>query len=185
VAGLLDPVSRSAPHGLHVRLTAPDEAETVLTVPIAPGLVVPVGVAEANRVGLGEAVELEPTAGSLALDGEREIELGPSDEVEVRLDPEGPLTIDVGAVMREAARAAEWRAVTSFGFPDIRPILRGYAPAPTRSAAQTPMRAHRRRRDARLNTSLRYRPEGLSPIAPHVLAVGLRLFPACWRLTAR
>jgi predicted polyphosphate/ATP-dependent NAD kinase len=104
VAGLLDPVPRSAPHGLHVGLTAPEEAETVLTVPLAPGLVVPVGVAEANRVGPGEAVELEPTAGSLALDGEREIELGLSDEVEVRLDPEGPLTIDVGAVMREAAR---------------------------------------------------------------------------------
>lgn len=104
VAGLLDPVPRTAKHGLHVRLTAPEEAETVLTVPLAPGLVVPVGVAESRRIELGETVELEPTVGSLALDGEREIELAPKDRVEVRLDPEGPLTIDVGAVMREAAR---------------------------------------------------------------------------------
>jgi hypothetical protein len=104
VAGLLDPTPRSAPYGLHLRLTDPREAETVLTVPLAPGLVVPVGVAESRRIELGETVELEPTVGSLALDGEREIELAPKDRVEVRLDPEGPLTIDVGAVMREAAR---------------------------------------------------------------------------------
>src|SRR3712207_9388885 len=34
VAGLLDPVPRTAKHGLHVRLTAPEEAETALTVPL-------------------------------------------------------------------------------------------------------------------------------------------------------
>jgi predicted polyphosphate/ATP-dependent NAD kinase len=104
VAGLLDPVLRSAPHGLHVRLADPDEAETVLTVPLVPGLVVPVGVASAERIEPGEPVPLEPIAGSLALDGEREMELGSGDEVEVRLDSRGPLTIDVAEVMREAAR---------------------------------------------------------------------------------
>jgi predicted polyphosphate/ATP-dependent NAD kinase len=104
VAGLLDPIPRSAPHGLHVKLTDPNDAGTVLTVPLVPGLVVPVGVASSERVEPGETVRLEPTAGSLALDGEREIELGPDDEVEVRLDPYGPLTIDVSETMREAAR---------------------------------------------------------------------------------
>ena len=57
-----------------------------------------------NRVEPGEMVELTPRVGSIALDGEREIEIGPDDEVEVRLDLNGPLTIDVGAAMREAAR---------------------------------------------------------------------------------
>lgn len=104
VAGLLDPVSRSAPYGLRVRLTAPENADLVLAVPLSPGLVVPVGVAEHHRLEPGEPVELEPFAGSLALDGEREIELGPRDDVEVRLDLDGPTTIDVGAAMREAAR---------------------------------------------------------------------------------
>lgn len=103
IAGLLDPTGRDAPHGLHLRLAPPEEAATVLTVPLAPGLVVPVGVAEINRLAPGEVVELAPGGGSVALDGEREIELGPDDRVEVRLDPHGPLTIDVGAVMREAA----------------------------------------------------------------------------------
>jgi predicted polyphosphate/ATP-dependent NAD kinase len=104
IAGLLEPTGRDAPHGLHVRLIPPDEARIVLTVPLAPGLVVPVGVEEVNRVEPGEAVALSPGAGSIALDGEREIEVGPSDEVEVRLGPDGPLTIDVGEAMRQAAR---------------------------------------------------------------------------------
>jgi predicted polyphosphate/ATP-dependent NAD kinase len=104
IAGLLDPTGRDAPHGLHVRLAPPENASTVLTVPLAPGLVVPIGVEEVSRVEPGDTVELTPGAGSVALDGEREIELGPDDRVEVMLDPDGPLTIDVGAVMRDAAR---------------------------------------------------------------------------------
>jgi predicted polyphosphate/ATP-dependent NAD kinase len=104
VAGLLDPTPRTANYGLHVRLTDPAEAEVVVTVPLAPGLVVPVGVAGHRRIEPGETVCLEPASGSVALDGEREIEIGPDDRVEVRLDPDGPLTIDVSEVMREAAR---------------------------------------------------------------------------------
>ncbi|HEX2729801.1 MAG TPA: NAD(+)/NADH kinase [Rubrobacteraceae bacterium] len=103
IAGLLDPTSRDAPHGLHIRLAPPEDADTVLTVPLAPGLVVPVGVEKVTRIEPGEAVELTSGVGSVALDGEREIEIGAADEVEVRLDPDGPLTIDVSAAMREAA----------------------------------------------------------------------------------
>ena len=94
IAGLLDPSGRDAPHGLHV---PPDRARTVLDVPLVPGLVVPVGVEETSRVEPGDAVRLTPGAGSVALDGEREIELRP------QLDTNGPLTVDVGAAMREAA----------------------------------------------------------------------------------
>jgi len=104
VAGLLEPIPRSASYGLHIWLTAPEEAETVLTVPLAPGLLVPVGVAATRRIEPGEIVSMASTSGSLALDGEREIELGPDDQVEVRLDANGPLTIDVEEVMQEAAR---------------------------------------------------------------------------------
>ena len=104
IAGLLDPTPRDAPHGLHIRLCPPENAETVLTVPLAPGLVVPVGVEEFRRIAPGEKIELEQRTGSVALDGEREIEVGLRDQVEVRLDTEGPLTIDIGAAMREAAR---------------------------------------------------------------------------------
>jgi predicted polyphosphate/ATP-dependent NAD kinase len=104
VAGLLAPISRSAGYGLHLRLTDPEEADTVLSVPLAPGLVVPVGVAEMKRIEPGEVVRTIPTSGSLALDGEREIELGSDNQVEVRLDTEGPLTIGVEEVMQKAAQ---------------------------------------------------------------------------------
>ena len=104
VAGLLGPIPRSAEHGLYVKLTDPKDAEIVLTVPLAPGLVTPVGIAEYRRLEPGEEVELETVSGSVALDGEREIEVGPDDRVEVRLDADGPLTIGVEEAMREAAR---------------------------------------------------------------------------------
>jgi predicted polyphosphate/ATP-dependent NAD kinase len=104
VAGLLDPISRHAHHGLYLRLTEPGDAALVLNVPLAPGLVVPIGVAESTRMEPGSAVPVKPGSGSIALDGEREIERGPEDRVEVSLATEGPLTIDIGEVMSLAAR---------------------------------------------------------------------------------
>jgi predicted polyphosphate/ATP-dependent NAD kinase len=104
VAGLLDTVPRHAPHGLHVRLADPDDAPRVLKIPLAPGLVARVGVTAARRLLPEEAVAVAARDGSIALDGERELELRPGQRVEVRLNERGPLTIDIDAVMAEAAR---------------------------------------------------------------------------------
>jgi predicted polyphosphate/ATP-dependent NAD kinase len=104
VAGLLDPIPRHARHGLHLRLTKPKDADLVINVPLAPGLIMPVGVVESRRIEPGRAISVEPGLGSIALDGEREIERGLEDRVEVSLATEGPLTIDVAEVMRLAAR---------------------------------------------------------------------------------
>jgi ABC-type phosphate transport system ATPase subunit len=43
-------------------------------------------------------------SGTIALDGEREIEFDPSNRISVELDLHGPLTIDVAAVLENAAR---------------------------------------------------------------------------------
>jgi hypothetical protein len=102
VAAAVGPVPRAAPFGLHLRLAPPEEAPRVVTVPLAPGLVADVGVADARRVAPGEVVPLAARAGCLALDGEREVELGPGDQVTVRLG-QGPLVIDVDAVMAAAS----------------------------------------------------------------------------------
>jgi hypothetical protein len=64
----------------------------------------PIGVARARRLQPGETAGLEPKVGSLALDREREIELGLQTEIEVHLDRKGPLTIVVGEVKRQGAR---------------------------------------------------------------------------------
>jgi hypothetical protein len=103
LAGLIDPVPRSAPHALHLRLADSAEARHVVQAPLAPGLVVAVGVLEHRRLSAGETVTLQEAGGSLALDGERELELRPADRVEVTLDLDGPLVIDVQAAMAEAA----------------------------------------------------------------------------------
>jgi hypothetical protein len=101
-AGRHDPAKRPSSAGLHVALAPPGEAPIVLDIPLAPGLIVPIGVASHRRLALHERVTLAPAAGTLALDGEREIERSPADEVTVELTP-GPLRVDVDAVMARAA----------------------------------------------------------------------------------
>ncbi|WP_240432457.1 NAD(+)/NADH kinase [Rubrobacter indicoceani] len=103
VAGLLDPVARDAPHGLYLKLSGPDRAGNVLNVPLSPGLIEGIGVREYRRIEAGEAVELDGGFGSIALDGEREIERGERDTVTVTLELDGPRTLDVRETMRIAA----------------------------------------------------------------------------------
>ena len=103
LAAMLDPVPRDAPRGLHVVLAPPEEAETVVRVPLAPGRIVPVGVAEVRRVEPDRTLRIRAPAGSLALDGEREHELAADQEIEVTLTTDGPLVVDVPRALSEAA----------------------------------------------------------------------------------
>jgi predicted polyphosphate/ATP-dependent NAD kinase len=107
VAGMLAPGAR----GVHVRLASdPADAKVVLDVALAPGLVTPVAVAGFATLQPGERVALAANGAALALDGEREIERHGDDGATVHL-ADGPLRIDVDAVMAEHAtsvqRAAE------------------------------------------------------------------------------
>jgi predicted polyphosphate/ATP-dependent NAD kinase len=105
VAGQLAPMARGSGRGLHVRLAEdPGQAQTVLQVALAPGLVTEVAVADYAPLEPGERVAVVPGAGTLALDGEREIERHGRDGATVHLS-DGPWRIDVDAVMRDAAGA--------------------------------------------------------------------------------
>jgi predicted polyphosphate/ATP-dependent NAD kinase len=103
LAAMLDPVPRDAPRGLHVILAPPEEAETVVRVPLAPGRIVPVGVAQMRRVEADRPLRIRTPAGSLALDGEREHELAADQELEVTLTTDGPVVVDVPRALSEAA----------------------------------------------------------------------------------
>lgn len=106
VAGALRPLERGGGRGLHVRLARDGaEPERTVHVALAPGLVVAVPVAGHRVLELGEAVELPPGPGTVALDGEREIERRAGGSATVRLVP-GPLTIDVDTAMRSTASDA-------------------------------------------------------------------------------
>jgi predicted polyphosphate/ATP-dependent NAD kinase len=99
IAGALEPLARGGGRGLHVTL---GEGRTV-TVPLAPGLVAPVEVASHRVIERGEEVEVAAGVGTIALDGERELERR-GEATTVRLI-DGPLTIDIDATLAQLPRA--------------------------------------------------------------------------------
>ncbi len=57
----------------------------------------------------GEEVRLRPGVGTIALDGEREIELSATSVVDVRLCTDGPFVVDVPAALEGAAQSGYLR----------------------------------------------------------------------------
>ena len=104
VAGLLRPVGRREPIGLRVQLRPPAQAATVLRVPIAPGLIKPLGVRHYEALAADATTPLHHESGMISLDGERELHVRPGDRVEITLLRNAFQTLDVGAVMRYAAQ---------------------------------------------------------------------------------
>jgi predicted polyphosphate/ATP-dependent NAD kinase len=104
IAGLLHPVERWAPYGLRLVLAPPGEGMFTVHVPIAPGLVAPVGIADVKEIYPKEIWNLETSTGTIALDGEREIEFNSSCRPKVWLEMDGPITIDINRVMLNAAK---------------------------------------------------------------------------------
>lgn len=106
IAGVLQPVSRDEPRGLYLSLAAPRSAAARMTVtaPIAPGLLAEIGVAGIAPLLPGQWTRLETAAGTVALDGEREIAFAEGEQLAVTLDTRGPFTIDVRRTLAWAAR---------------------------------------------------------------------------------
>lgn len=106
IPGLLQPVTRDEPRGLYVELASSGSASARMNVlaPIAPGLVADIGVACIRPLMPGVPMPLKTTRGTIALDGEREIEFSEAGRAVVQLDLSGPYTIDVGRTLAWAAR---------------------------------------------------------------------------------
>jgi len=104
IAGLLHPAPRTAPHGVVVRLAGAEPAPQTVLAPIAPGVVAPIGVRHAGPLAAGQPHLVTLDRGTVAVDGEREIEFGPSTPVTVTLEPDGPRVLDVRAVLAAAAQ---------------------------------------------------------------------------------
>jgi predicted polyphosphate/ATP-dependent NAD kinase len=119
IAGLSFPVERAAPRGVRLRLCAAGRGMMTVRVPIAPGLIAPVGIAEACPMRAGEEHALHTERGVLALDGEREIEFGPGDRLSVSLELNGPLTVDIGRVMQLAAQRGLFTEGTAIPYPSV------------------------------------------------------------------
>lgn len=112
IAGLLRPSGRTDPDGVLVRLTVPASAAHTVFAPIAPGVVAPIGVDEACALVPGKPHPVALDRGTVAVDGEREIEFGPATPVTITLAHDGPRVLDVRAVL--AAAAARRLLVSNF-----------------------------------------------------------------------
>ena len=100
LGGYLDPLDPLEPEGLF--LTLGGSGGSVLA-PIAPGLIRQVPIAKASRIQPGEHISICKTPGIVALDGEREVEIGKRDYASVMLDLAGPLVVNLPRVMKLAA----------------------------------------------------------------------------------
>lgn len=104
IIGLLSPVDRLTPEGRRVRMLPLDEAPTQLSAPIAPGLIEEVGIGAVETLEPGAIYLPSVSAGSIALDGERELTFSEIDDVSIRLQTDAFRTINVPDCMAYAAR---------------------------------------------------------------------------------
>lgn len=105
IGGLLQPVGRRERGGLAVQI-ADDPARAVLHLhaPIAPGMVRPVPIAGWQRMEAGVPVRVAQHAGTVALDGERELAFDDGERVAMTLREDAFFTVDVASCMAAAAR---------------------------------------------------------------------------------
>src|SRR5947209_1011859 len=75
---------------------------------LGPGLIKWVGVRQRRNLQVDDVLQFRPGTGTVALDGEREIELIMTSVVEVRLCADGPFVVDVPAALEEAAHAGHF-----------------------------------------------------------------------------
>ena len=107
IGARLRPVSMDEPRGLYLRFAGePDETQTTVHAPVAPGVVSAVRVASWGVMEPGERYTVTRRPGTVALDGEREIELLKGRAVEIVLDLNGPLVVDIVRTLETLAGAA-------------------------------------------------------------------------------
>lgn len=105
IGGLLQPVGRHAPGGLAVQLAHDGAPATLqLHAPIAPGLVLPVPIAHWQPMVADRPLTVAAEAGTVALDGERELAFEPGQRVTMTLREGAFATLDVARCMAAAAR---------------------------------------------------------------------------------
>lgn len=99
IAGNLAPIGIAEERGLVMEF-APDRKD--IWAPIAPGLLVPVGIRYHCFLGIDESVKVAYSPCIIALDGEREVEVKEGEEVLIKLTFDGPKVIDINAALQIA-----------------------------------------------------------------------------------
>lgn len=124
IGGLLQPVPRRHSGGLAVQLALPGEAvRTRLAAPIAPGMVLPLDIADWSALQRDVPYTLPRMAGTIALDGERELGFDEGCRVRFTLREAAFLMLDVAACLQAAADLHLMRQHSSAGAPSPQPLF--------------------------------------------------------------
>lgn len=99
IAGNLQPISITDEKGMLIDI---GPGKTSIIVPIAPGLIRPIAVSDFKILAIGEEVQVTNGPLVIALDGEREVEVGEGDKVSIKLTFDGPNVVDVRLALRQA-----------------------------------------------------------------------------------
>ena len=84
---------------------------TRVQAPVGPGLIRTVDTQEYRMISVGDEVLLERAACTIAVDGERQMEVYPDQTVSVRLTNRGPPVVDVRRCLQEAGRLGVFKRV--------------------------------------------------------------------------
>ena len=91
------------PRGLHINFPDPGQPGTTsLVAPIGPGMVRDVPIADWRIIDPGEPIAIQARRGTIALDGEREIELLAGMQASVSISTDGPWVVDFGRALQKA-----------------------------------------------------------------------------------
>jgi predicted polyphosphate/ATP-dependent NAD kinase len=107
IGGLLHPLGPRDEQGMYVRLGG---GNTSVLAPVAPGLISKVNWQDCRLLSLGDEVAMDPKDCTIAVDGERQIEVLADQKVSVRLTKQGPVVVDVRRCLQEAARCGILRS---------------------------------------------------------------------------
>ena len=105
IGAQLMPISLTDERGLHIRLgnsSSGDGGDTVQA-PVAPGMIIPVGVERWEIMDFGDQVDVELRPCTVALDGERAFTLKAGQRAHVELSNKGPRVVLVEETLRAAA----------------------------------------------------------------------------------
>jgi predicted polyphosphate/ATP-dependent NAD kinase len=106
IGGQLDPIHPDEAEGLYVAI-GPGAWE--VSAAVAPGMVRPIPVANYRRLRPGDGLAFSGRRGTIALDGERELEIYEHHQIEIRLNADGPRVVDIPLAMHAAALAGLFR----------------------------------------------------------------------------
>ncbi|MDA1279222.1 MAG: NAD(+)/NADH kinase [Chloroflexi bacterium] len=104
IGARLVPVAIDEECGLYIRFDGePGQNAVTVSAPIAPGTISEVKIMDWRKIAPGEKIGIDLHPGTIALDGEREVELLPDKKVHAQLSMDGPWVVDVNMVMMALA----------------------------------------------------------------------------------